>query len=360
MRQSDKSILRFVALTLLAIIPPVLLFVAFFFVFDPFKATRSYTSEEYFPDPKHYPARVSLNKGMITVESFQRNLERGDTCNSFIFGSSISIYYDIDHWKTLLPAPDSVKAMHFDSSSESLYSLARKVAFIDSNVNQFRNALIILDPIIMSMEEDDSPFSIDPPELHPGNPFYHIHYLYTFFRASTNADFFKNWLPYIIDGKVHDNAHNPLFESQPIIYDSVSNQETMPEFDCLISADPDRYYSMFPLVESPDSVAVSPVVLHSGKLTALRAIAYVFKRRGTDYRLIIGPNRHKIALNSADMDSLCSIFGKPNVFDYSYSLSRRLETDTLLYDNTHYRPSFAKELLNFTYLPCSLLLQFHQ
>lgn len=349
MKTQRKSIARFIMRTLLAVIPPVAVAVIFFLSVDPFKAVYAYPAQEYFPDPDKFPARVSINKGVATLAAFEQNMQRGDTCNSFIFGSSISIYYDINRWKEKLRNQNSVKAMHFDSSSESIYSLRRKIDFLDSRLTQISNALIVLDPIIMANEENELPYAIDPPCLHPHDPLFRLRYLYTFFRASTNADFFKNWLPYKIDGEVHHNAHNSLFEPQPIMYASQQNEEMIPEFDRIILTNPELYYTEFPLLESPVSVSFSNPVLTPDKLEALRAISSVFKRHNTDVKIIIGPNRRKIALNPTDMDSLVAIFGNRNVSNYSATLAYKLECDTLLYDNTHYRPSFASELLDLAY-----------
>ncbi|MCM1349257.1 MAG: hypothetical protein NC338_07590 [Firmicutes bacterium] len=36
---------------------------------------------------------------------------------------------------------------------------------------------------------------------------------------------------------------------------------------------------------SPDTVSISPIVLNPGKLEALRSVAHVIKRRGTEYKL---------------------------------------------------------------------------
>ncbi|MCM1490912.1 MAG: hypothetical protein NC095_08830 [Muribaculum sp.] len=349
MKSRCQSILRFVRLTLLAAVPPVAVALIFFILVDPFKALHEYSSSEYFPDPVRFPARISINKGVATLAAFEKNLQKGDTCNSFIFGSSISIYYDFDQWRQKLNNHDDVKAMHFDSSSESIYSLGRKVEYLDTKVKNLNNALIVLDPIIMANEENESPYAIDPPCLHPDDMLFCWRYLYTFFRASTNADFFKNWLPYKIDGKVHNNARNSLFEPQPIKYDSLHNQEYIPDFDKMIQTDPDFYYSRFPLVESPDSISVSEPVLTAGKLAVLHRIASVFKSHNTDYRIIIGPNRRKVTINPADRDSLVAIFGGEAVYDFSESHANELETDSLLYDNSHYRPPFAARLLDLVY-----------
>lgn len=349
MKTPGHSIYRFMLLTALAAVPPVILAVIFFAGIDPFKVARPYPAAAYFPDPQKYPARVSVNKGMATLAAFERNLQAGDTCNSFIFGSSISIYYDLDLWCGKLSNPEGVRAMHFDSASESIYSLGRKVDYLDSRVSDLRNALIVFDPIIMGNDDNYSPFAIDPPALHPGDLLFRLKYYYTFFRASTNADFFKNWLPHVIDGKVHDNARNPLFEPQPIVYDPVKNQEILPGFDTMIRTDSASYYSAYPLIDSPDAITVSAPVLTPGKLQALRGIASVFHRHHTDYKVIIGPNRRKVALNPADRDSLAMIFGGDRVYDFSMSHALDLEVDTLMYDNTHYRPVYSSKLLELAY-----------
>lgn len=168
-------------------------------------------------------------------------------------------------------------------------------------------------------------------------------------RTAVNADFFKSWLPYRVTGRAYANGRNLVFEPQPIVYDPMTNQESVPQWDSLIAADPGRFYSQYPLTPSPDRVTQSARVLDADRIAALRRVARVFDRHATDYQIIIGPNRRKIALNNDDLQRLKQIFDFTRVHDFSCSMAAALECDTLLYDNTHYRPSFSTLLMRRAY-----------
>lgn len=329
--------------------------IVWYIVADPFQVLRHYDS--YFPDPDAQPLRIGMNKGMVTLTNFNDRRKEGREYNSFIFGSSISIYYDAKKWAALLEeesAEDSIGAgviwpYHFDSASETLMSMARKLQYLDSEGIPIRNALVILDPIIMATEVSDGPAFLDPPQLH--DSFLEtIKYHYTFFRAATNADFFKSYIPSSFSHLPVENGRNLLFERQPIVYDKTVNQETIPQWDSIISADSRKFYMEHPLKASPENTSESALVLTEKRVRALESIKKVFDRHSTDYQIIIGPNRSKITLNPSDLKVFRRIFGSDRIHDFSSSHTSFLETDTMLYDNTHYRPPMAEIMMRQVYL----------
>ncbi len=344
MNKTSRSILGFMLKAVLTVAPVVLVFVGLYLWQDPFKVIRKY--DPYFEDPTTHPARIGINKGLITVENYKSRLREGRSYNGFIFGSSISCYYDAEYWASL--AGNDIRPYHFDSSDESLESMADKVEYLDRENQDIDYALIVLDPLIMAVDDNSGPATIAPPDFEPGLCHF-IRYHYIFFRASTNADFLKSWLPAYIYGLPYDNGHNVIYEKQPIEYDPVTNQESIPEWDRIISRNPIEFYSQYPLMAPPDSVSESPSVLTAEKVEMLERISRVFASRHTDYQIIVGPNRRKVALSPADRKVLERIFEPSRVHDYSRALADYLEEDTLLYDNTHYRPVFASRLMDSTY-----------
>lgn len=333
----------------LATLVPLLVF---FLAADPFKTLWSH--ESFYPDPQHNPLRVGLNKGYVTVENFKTQVRKGHTYNAFIFGSSISIYYDAHEWARLLNADStSVSPYHFDSSNESIQEMADKVEYLDRTGHRIDYALVILDPIIMSLDPDpDSPARIPHPHI-SGSILDRLRFDYLFFRASTNADFLKSYLPSHLLGRPLDNGRNPVFEPQPIVYDATVNQESLPLWDSIISTSPELFYARHPLLPSPPSVSESPAILTQEKREALEKIAAIFRHHGTNYKVIVGPNRRKISLSGSDLRRLQSVFGTDKVYDFSRDMAPELEADTLLYDNTHYRPVFALRLMQAAYLPAA-------
>lgn len=351
MNHTRKAVLRFVLKAVLMTLPVVVPAVAFYIVADPFM-TLSSRQDWFSDDPQNMP-KVGVNKGMVTVRNYEQRLREGACYNAFIFGSSISCYYDAAEWARLLALNGGcdtvdISPIHFDSSAESIVQMAEKVSYLDRTGAPLDYALIILDPFVMAAEHDDSPMSITPPPFST-NPLQPLKFHYTFFRAATNSDFLKSWLPAKITGHPCAYGHKYVFERQPIVYDSKYNQESIPSWDKLIATDPEAFYAEHPLMESPDDITQSEPVLDHQTITALERIADVFARHNTDYRIIIGPNRRKITLNPDDHSRLVNIFDVDRINDFSLSNVDDLTADTLLYDGVHYRPVYANRLLHKAY-----------
>ncbi len=346
MNTTARSIIRFMLRTVLVASPPVLVALLWYICTDPYKVLRHYDC--YLPDPTENPARIGMNKGLVTFANFHDRVAQGHSYNAFIFGSSISCYYDAETWQQLADSSGRAKAYHFDSSSESLPSMAAKIKYLDELSQPLDFALVVLDPIIMGSDESAGPAFVNPPQLqHTLTE--RLSYHYTFFRAATNADFLKSWIPAQISGLPCNNGRNMIFEPQPIIYDRATNQESIPVWDSIISADPAAFYCMHPLQPSPVEITVAATCLTGRRAEAMRTIAEIFKKHHTDFRVVIGPNRRKTVLNPADLQVIQSVFGAERVHDYSFSLANALEQDTLLYDNTHYRPVFADRIMRLVY-----------
>lgn len=326
-----------VALTVLAAA------VAFYVIADPFMVIGRH---DYFPDPVREKLRISANKGMATVRNYERQVSQGREYNAFIFGSSISCYYDPAEWARILGG--DVRPYHFDSSSETLTQMAQKVEYLHHKGQKIEYALVVLDPWVMQEHDEESPYMVSPPEL-DGTLMHRLKFYYTFFRASTNADFLKSYIYSNFTGEPSTVGRNRVYEEQPIVYDPVTNHESMPEWDSLIAHDPARFYAEHPLMSSPQKAVQAPVTIKDEYRDALERIARIFAADGTEYQVIIGPNRRKVTTNESDRRQLYALFGKDRVHDFSAILVDALECDTLLYDNVHYRPSFASRLLRAAY-----------
>jgi hypothetical protein len=327
----------------------VLLALVSFVVLDPYRVVRTY--DEYFLDPVKYPARIGMNKGIVTIANYKARMAEGYRYNAYIFGASISCYYDVDDWVTHLAGDKSkIMPIHFDSSSEAIEELANKVEYLHATGADIDYALVVLDPIVMRDVVCYEPYCVDPPELNPGL-LHKLRYYYVFLRASANIDYYKSWVTYCLTGVPRRNGHYAIFEEQPIVYDAIHNQERLPQWDSIISADPESFYTRYPLIPSPEHMTEGRVTLTAERCRLLRKMAGIFAKHNTDYRIVISPNRYKVYLNSADYDSLTNIFGRERVHNYTKTMSHRLETDTLLYDRTHYRPVFASELMDSIYAP---------
>lgn len=318
--------------------------IAFFVIADPYKVIGG--RDDYYPDPATENMRVSVNKGMATVRNYERQVAQGRQYNAFIFGSSISCYYDPHEWARLLGG--DVRPYHFDSSSETLIQMARKVEYLDARGQRIDYALVVLDPVVMQWNDENDPYAMTPPELEP-SVLGKIKFYYGYFRSATNADFLKSYLYSKATGEARQIGRNIIFERQPIVHDPVTNHEYLTEWDKQIAHDPAKFYAEHPLMPSPAEIAEAPATINDEKYRALESIIRKFNADQTDYQVIIGPNRQKKYLNRSDLQKLQAIFGSERVHNFSRTWVNELETDTLLYDNVHYRPSFATRLLHATY-----------
>lgn len=340
--------------SVIMVLPVLTVVTVWYTVTDPYKVLRHY--DNYITDYKEESARIGINKGLITFTNFSDRRAEGHEYNAFIFGSSISCYYDAYAWASLLEKnrqndninDGKIEPYHFDSSNETLTAMARKVNYLDENNIAIRYALVVLDPIIMGNEDIESPAYVDPPQEHD-NIFETIKYHYTFFRAAVNADFLKSWIPAQITGKPVNNGRNRIFEEQPIVYDPITNQETLPEWDIQIKKSPQEFYAEHKLIPAAKELKESKPVISAEKEQALREIAVIFKAHNTSYQILIGPNRAKVTLNSKDLTLLRNIFGNEHVHDFSSDMAYILESDTMLYDNTHYRPCVAQTFMECIY-----------
>lgn len=350
MTNITKSILRFLLRASLAAISVVSPCIAFYVWLDPFKVIWHY--DEYFVSPDEAPCRIGLNKGVVTVNTYLNNLAAGaEPYNSFIFGSSISCYYDAGEWSRLLAgrSDTEIHPFHFDSSSETPVSMARKIEYLYHTGAPLDHALLVLDPIVMGTEEKNSPFSIDPVEIMDDAPYF-LKFHYIFFRGAMNADFLKSLIAAKLTGTPANIGHNPIYEIQPIIYNKSCNQETLPDWDSAIRQDPKTFYSRYPLLPPACEVVEGRNTVTEEKAQAFKRIAAIFRECGTDFEVIVSPNRRGVALSEHDRNRLVDIFGTGRVHDFSASYAGYLRCDTMLYDNTHYRPPFALMLMRDVYL----------
>lgn len=350
MKAATKSILGFILRSSLYALLGALPVLLFHIIVDPYKVVGK--SDGFYPDYKVDNARIGMNKGVVTVNNYQARLEEGQSYNAFIFGSSISIYYDAAEWAELLTSGndsiDYISPYHFDSASESLEQMAEKFIYLANHKAPLDYALIILDPLIMSGSTREDIMYISPPQFNT-SPRHWMNFHYTFLKAATNIGFLRNWVP----GKLFNHPYvlnkTPIFEPQPIVYDSIFNQESLPAWDLEIKQNPIEFYTRHPLIESPVTPSESERLLIGANVDALNTIANILHAGGTDYRIIIGPNRRKVVANREDVETLKHIFIPERVNDFSGSLVNELECDTLLYDNTHYRPVFASRLMHLVY-----------
>ena len=226
-----KFIKKVFVFSLIAIIPLTIL--GFIYtILDPFKVIKTYDS---FFDEKD-TGFVSTNRDYISTMTFIKNNEKADY-NSFIFGNSRSIFYQIDDWKKHLDL--NSKYFHFDASGEALWALNKKVEFVDKQGNNLKNMLIVLDysTIIQDKPKEGHLVVISPPLINNSNLFdFHK----TFFRAFLNRKFLFAYINFKLSGKVRSYMKGYI-EDRPLKYDPTTNEIRFDYFEKLIEEN--KYYT---------------------------------------------------------------------------------------------------------------------
>lgn len=340
-----KSVTRFMLKACAVAVVPLIPLVIVYAVFDPFKALRHY--DNYFMPDR--PARIHVNKGLASVSTIMSRMD-SMRYDSFIFGSSISCYYTTDDWRRYLPAGSS--PVHFDSSSEGTQSMRRKLEFLDRQGIRIANALIVLDPLIMEMPNDDDGFlCMDPPAI--AGPLQYPRWHYTMFATFLSGDFLRSYIPYLLTGTPRTYGRNPIFEPQPIVYDPYVNEESIPSWDDSITNNQAEFYTRHRLIPPRERTprCTTPGRIDPEREADFRRIMEILRRHGSSVKVIVGANIHKDTLSRADRDRLTAIFGKENVADLSAPMMPMADADSNFYDNTHYRAPAAAEMMRRAYAP---------
>jgi hypothetical protein len=321
---------------------PLFVLLALYFVLDPFKVIHYY-SNYYNLDEA---GRVGINRDYVSTSTFINNSKNYDY-NSFIFGNSRSMSYEIDDWKKYIE-PTSL-CYHFDASGEAIYGIYKKLMFIDKSGNNIKNALIILDYDTLSKVASNSGhlFIISPQMENNANI---LLFHFTFIKAFYNPQFMMAFLDYKISGKIKAYmTRSNLLDDRPLHYDIMTNEITRPFFEEQIERG--EYYTqerMEVFYQREGKEEESPVIIHSEQKRMLIEMKSIFDKHHSNYKIIINPLYDQKKLNEKDLEYLNTIFGTRNVFDFS-GINEFTNNYSNYYEDSHYRPIVSKKILELIY-----------
>lgn len=328
---------------LLIFCSPFVLVIMLYVILDPFKVVRKYACY-YISD--EIPG-VTLNRGYVSTCVFD-NQNREYGYDSFIFGNSRSIFYEIDDWKQYLHENSS--CFHFDASGESLYGIYRKIQYLFNKKVILVNALIILDyGTLKQINSNKGHLYFLAPQLEENKNLALFHQLS--FKAFSNPYFMFAYLDFTFSKKVKPYMNkNHFLDDRPLHYNAETNELSYPYFEKLIAEG--RYYTPERMkVFTPREFTgqqYSPVVIEDQQKIMLSAIKTIFQNQNTHYRIIINPLYDQLKLNEQDLIYLENIFGKENVFDFS-GINEITNDYTNYYENSHYRPHVARNIMQKIY-----------
>lgn len=338
---NGSLIKKFIYKTLLMAVPFMLLLILYLTT-DVFKVIYDY--DAYYAENEK--PGVGLNAGYISTSTFEKHhvIRHYD---SFIFGNSRSMCYEIEEWKKYLP--DSSSCLHFDASSESLYGLYKKVLYIDKSGNVINHALLIIDKSVLEQEKSkDGHLYCIPPQLEDYRNVFSFHC--AFVKAFFNPKFLYALADYKLSGEVKEYmSKSYLLSDEEFVYDKNTNEVQSVKFEQEI-ADGVFYneekMKVFENKSFPDSV--SKPVIEKRQREMLGEIRRIFDKHHTRCKIVINPLFDQIKLNPRDMDALKSLFGEKNVFDFSGTNEITADYHNY-YEDSHYRPHIARYILKEIY-----------
>ncbi len=330
-----KLLLNLFYFSLIGIIPLIILIAAYFY-FDPFKVLYKYND--------YSNSIVEIDRDYVSTEMLKKN-EAKYHYNSFIFGSSRTGAFRPMEWKKHLLPTD--QPFSFDASFETIYGIFIKVKYLDENNYKIDNALIILcrDHACDSEGNNDEPNSIkDPTTSHESE----LKFQFTFLKAYLHPFFMLSYYYYKcthqFKGFMADYINN-----KTISYDPVTNALIKKDREREITYNTYNYYlarkDMFytRLKERTDSVQeITPKIAEM-----LKEIARIFKKHNTSYKVVLSPLYEQMKFSKNDMVILKSVFGN-KLYDFTGKNSYT-ENKYNYYEIMHFRPNVGASIMNTIY-----------
>ena len=91
-----------------------------------------------------------------------------------------------------------------------------------------------------------------------------------------------------------------------------------------------------------------PVSILNNQKLMLENIATILKKHDSNAKIVISPLYDQLQLNEKDLAYLKNLFGPNNVYDFS-GINRITSDYKNYYENSHYRPHVAKEIMDTIY-----------
>jgi len=309
---------------------------------DPFKVVHEYSNYR----SSGQALTVPINPGMISTSVFEQNQGSADY-NSFIFGSSRSMFYQEVDWKKHLPS--DARVFHFDASSETIVGILHKLDYVVKSGCEMRHALVIIDGNTFESGQlfNEHLFMEDPRLVGYRNlvEFQSAHWM-----AFLDRGFLKAYADYRITGqaKPYMSAQGVL-DHRPFVYDSISNELRYDYYEALIASG--EYYTedrMKPFYERDGKLRFAAPVITAKSEVLLSSIARQFSSMQTRYFIVISPLYNQIKMNASDVVKLKQIFGEQRVYDFS-GVNRFTADYSHYYERSHYRPFVAAMVLDSIY-----------
>jgi len=338
---NNSKDLKYFTIKFLIFTFPIVSFLITAVIFDPFKVYRNY-------DDYYINNFITSNREFVCLKLYERN-SKSIKYDSFILGNSRSHAFKVKNWEPYLP-PNS-KGFHFDGhgSGVGIYNIYNRIRYIDETGGKLKNALLVLDEGMLSATTNQEDYKfISPPKLSKESS---IVFYYQFIKPLSNIRFVIGYIDYSIFGTYRDYMKN-IFLKQEYYYVSDNLRgDLYYGWDRAIAEDPKKFYknlvdngAFYRLFKQSKS---RPVTMEEKELLA--KIKKYFDKHQTDYRIVISPLYDQVPLGDNHLQLLRDIFGSETIYNYS-GINRFTESIYDHYENSHFRPHVANEIMKAIYL----------
>ncbi len=321
---------------------PLLITLAFYVVWDPFKVVRRHAFGDYYD----LGAPVELNRDYVSLEMFLENDPRRHY-DSFILGSSRSFPLHCDTWRKYVPG---IEPFHYPAASENLHGLFLKLKYLSENGHPLKHVLVETAPVSLRdlSARDDTTHRL--PYRLSGESWLDFQgaYLTWYFKDF----FFLKHAHYKFTGRVLPSARKMLgIRLGQVKIDPLTNDYFWAELERELSADEDAFYARFekryPRPQG-DPPPCEPPSIGEAQREVLQSIRAIFGKHGTDYRIVLPPVYDRVCTDPGDIAILHEIFGAENVFVFTGD-NEITRDKRNFYDINHVRPFVGDKLFGTMY-----------
>lgn len=316
---------------------PFIAILVWYLISDPFMVL--YNHDDY---NKNF--HIDKNLDFTTTEVFQKNSDEVDY-DSYIFGGSTSLYTTPTDWKSHLDAKSEVFA--FNASGEHITGIWSKLKYINSHDHQIKNALLVIDAdATFGRFVNDNPIFMKHFEVYPSSK---LNFQYNYFLNFINIRYLVPLVHYSVTKKYYPYMSNTL-KKEYYYYDPVSNEYHNEGILEELKTDSLNYYETrkgrFGVPKGPNAEAKQGISQEF--MVMLNDIREIFAQNNTDYRILICPAYNQIRFNGEDLNTLQTIFGSRNVFDFS-GMDEFTGDKSNYYDEFHFKRYVGAEMLDIIY-----------
>lgn len=332
MKRFFKNLIFF---SIIGIVLLLTLFLSYLY-FDPFKVLRHYSN--------YSNLYVIPNRDYISTTMFINNY-KNENYNSFIFGSSRTLGFKTNSWSKFLP--QDAKPFMFDASGESIYGIYTKIKYLNSKNVAIKNALIVLcrDASFNYSENPEGHLYIKHVATSGES---NLVFQFEFFKAYLNPNFLLYFFCYKILGS-YKSFMTGYIENRKIIYDTITNEISIPEQEKEIIQYPIKYYiKRKDLFYERKGEKIDSIQRITEKyIFMLKEISRILKKNNTNYKVVLSPLYDQIKFNPLDLSLLKKEFGN-NLYDFT-GMNSFTNNETNYYETSHFRPNVGDSIFKLIY-----------